>query len=44
MQSEKKTTKYIKAEDDRDQQRHALKDLIKVALADHKEVVDFVQG
>ncbi len=41
MQSEKKITKYIKAIDDSDQQRRALKNLINEGLADHKEVVDF---
>jgi hypothetical protein len=43
MQSEKKATKYIKAKDDSYQQQRALNNLIKVALADHKEVVDLAE-
>ncbi len=44
MQSEKKTTKYVKAKDYSDQQRRALINLIKVALAEHKEVVDLAEA
>ncbi len=44
MQRQKKTTKYIKAKDDSDQQRRASNNLNKVALAEHKEVVDLAEA
>ena len=44
MRSEKKTTKCIKAKDNSDQRRRASNNLIKVALADYKVVVDSAEA
>ena len=45
MQSEKKFTKYLKAQDDINQQRRALNNLIKLALGgEQKTVVDLAEA
>ena len=44
MQREKRFTKYIKTKDDSNEQRLAFNNLIKLALAEHKEVVALAEA